>query len=79
MDKLLGWISPELVAKQVGWNATNDVVITNKPKQASEVLIQVGGILLYLSLTYLPFRSLSHVCVILSSLLIRIPKCHLHN
>lgn len=29
MDMLLDWISPELVAKQVGWNATN-VVITNK-------------------------------------------------
>lgn len=29
MDMLIGWISPELVAKQVSWNATN-VLITNE-------------------------------------------------
>lgn len=29
LDMLLGWVSPELVAKQVGWNAVNVVISNN--------------------------------------------------
>lgn len=60
VDTLLDWISPELLAKQVGWNVMNVVIIVNKSKRdmlvipSCSFLAQVHSVFLSLFLALIP-------------------------
>lgn len=55
VDTLLDWISPELLAKQVGWNVTNVVISINKsPIRTCSSPPHVRSVFLSLFLTLIP-------------------------